>query len=332
MRARLELRLRADGEQKLTAHPTERSARWPVAAAAAVLALTVWASLWLARTRADDGPSDASGTPDVAAPQEVPGFRADLFHLPDDSLLGFVEIPAGSFVMGSDPGVDSLAFDIEWWGDGRVQGTVDLPRFFIARFETTVAQYTAFVRASGRRLADPRAVRAPPSHPVAFVAWTEAVAYARWLDAALRSSSATPAPLADLLADGWHVSLPTEAQWEKAARGDDARIYPWGDEPSPERANFRARSTAPVGSLACPECPWGLADLAGNVWEWTRSPYQPYPYDEGDDRESVAAEALWVMRGGSFQDPEQLIRAANRGGADPGARRSFIGFRVALTR
>jgi formylglycine-generating enzyme required for sulfatase activity len=72
--------------------------------------------------------------------------------------------------------------------------------------------------------------------------------------------------------------------------------------------------------------------MSGNVWEWTRSPYQPYPYDESDDREGLDAEALWVMRGGAFNDGPQNVRAAVRGGADPGARRPFIGFRVVLTR
>ena len=72
--------------------------------------------------------------------------------------------------------------------------------------------------------------------------------------------------------------------------------------------------------------------MAGNVWEWTLSPYQPYPYDESNDRVVTADDALWVMRGGSFMDDAQNIRAANRGGADPGARRPFIGFRVVLSR
>ena len=87
-----------------------------------------------------------------------------------------------------------------------------------------------------------------------------------------------------------------------------------------------------MGTYGCPECPFDLHDMAGNVWEWTRSPYQPYPYDEADDGEGLEADALWVMRGGSFGDPAHFVRAANRGGADPGARRPFIGFRVALTR
>ena len=70
--------------------------------------------------------------------------------------------------------------------------------------------------------------------------------------------------------------------------------------------------------------------MSGNVWEWTRSPFQPYPFDEGADRVDLEADALWVMRGGSFTDPARNIRTTTRGGADPGARRPFIGFRIAL--
>ena len=71
--------------------------------------------------------------------------------------------------------------------------------------------------------------------------------------------------------------------------------------------------------------------MSGNVWEWTRSPYQPYPFDPSDDRRELQADALWVMRGGSFADAERNVRTAIRGGADPGARRAFIGFRVVIT-
>jgi formylglycine-generating enzyme required for sulfatase activity len=112
---------------------------------------------------------------------------------------------------------------------------------------------------------------------------------------------------------------------------DDARIWPWGNEPRRDRANFGTRGPAPVGSFDCPECPFGLADMAGNVWEWTRSPYQPYPLQASGASVDLQAEALWVMRGGSFMDNEQNVRAAVRGGADPGARRPFIGFRVVIS-
>lgn len=310
--------------------PGDTGGRRPVVVGGVLLVVAVWISLWLAQARTDVA-VDSPGA-SVELPDAVDGFRADLFHLPDDSLSGFVAIPEGPFLMGSDPGVDRLALDIEWWGQGRVQGSVELPLYFMARFETTVAQYTWFVEATGHRVPDPSTLDAPPDHPVTGVAWTDAMAYARWLDEALRNARHAPEPLRRILDDGWRVALPSEAEWEKAARGEDARIYPWGDQPSRERANYRAASTRPVGSFPCPDCVHGLADMAGNVWEWTRSPYQPYPFDEGDDIRTAGTEALWVMRGGSFGDAEQFVRAANRGIADPGARRPFIGFRVALVR
>jgi len=303
-----------------------------VAGAAVALVMAVWASLHLAQRRSDrrvDDPSDRV-VAQLATGRAGPGVRDDLYQLPDDSLLGFREIPAGPFTMGSDPGRDPAAFDIEWWGEGRVQATVDLPRFFLSRTEVTVAQYAAYLHATGRSPADPRTLDAPPHYPVAYVSWPDAVAYTRWLEGALRTSDATPFRLTELLARGWRVTLPNEAQWEKAARGADGRLYPWGDSLVGGRANFRARSAAPVGSFPCPECAHGLLDMAGNVWEWTRSPFQPYPFDDDDDRTTVGDPALWVMRGGSFQDDVRFVRAANRGGADPGARRPFIGFRLAL--
>jgi formylglycine-generating enzyme required for sulfatase activity len=269
--------------------------------------------------------------PAVELPADLPGFRSDAWYLPDDETLGFVEIPAGPFMMGSDRARDPLAFDIERWSPSRAQGTVDVPTFYIGRYEVTVAQYAAFVRATGHRVTDAGALAGGPSFPVVLVAWTDALAYTRWLHETLASSSTTPEALARLLRDGWQLTLPTEAEWEKAARGDDGRIFPWGDAPRAERANYEGPGPTRVGSFACPECPYGLSDMSGNVWEWTRSPYQPYPYDPTDDRTGLDVESLWIMRGGSFSDGPQNVRAAVRGGADPGARRAFIGFRVAIS-
>lgn len=301
-----------------------------VTGAAVALIFATWAALYISQSLSGTG-GLAPPLPAVT-PADVPGFSPDGWFLPDDDLLGFVEIPAGPFVMGSDPAVDTLAFDLEAWGAGRTQGIVELPAFFMGRYEVTVAQYAHFVRSTGYRVIEEATLLGPPDHPVTLVTWTDALAYIRWLDKALRESGDTPAELARRLGDGWRVSLPTEAQWEKAARGGDARIYPWGNEPRPDHANFRGRGTTPVGSFDCPDCAHGLADMSGNVWEFTRSPYQRYPYDASDDWDDLEAPALWVMRGGSFGDPEQHIRAANRGGVDPGARETFIGFRVVISR
>jgi len=299
-------------------------------AGAGALVLAVWGALELS-TWLTPQPAANPRTAAVVLPTSLTGFRPDLWYLPDDELLGFVEIPAGPFTMGSDPSVDSLAFDLESWGEEQTQGRVLLPAFYMGRFEVTVAQFAAFVSVTGYRAVDERALRGPPDHPVVWVSWTDTVAYTRWLDGELRTAGSLP-ELAALIRDGWRVRLPTEAEWEKTARGIDGRIYPWGDTPDPDRANYRSRATVAVGSIACPACAYGLSDMSGNVWEWTRSPYQPYPYDDSDDRLDLDTEALWVMRGGSFGDGEQHVRAANRGGADPGARRPFIGFRIALSR
>ena len=241
----------------------------------------------------------------------------------------FVVIPAGTFAIGADRTTDPQALDNERWSAAQGQGTLDLPLFYISRTEVTVAAFSAFVSATKWR-SDRRAVEAPGAHPVAFVSWPDALAYCRWLETTLKTSADTAPEVAQHLRAGWHVTLPTEAQWEKAARGGDRRLYPWGDAPRRDRANYESSAPAPVGQFACPECANGLADMAGNVWEWTRSPYQPYPYDEGDDRTGLEADALWVMRGGSFADPARLVRTSARGAAEPGARRAFIGFRVAL--
>lgn len=246
-----------------------------------------------------------------------------------DVLPDLVEVPAGAFVMGAGTDRDPQAFENERWSASAGEGTVDLPAFLIARTETTVAGFAAFVRATNRPV-DARALDAPTSHPVAFVSWPEALAYCRWLEATLKNTPGVPAAIAERLRAGWRVRLPTEAQWEKAARGADGRRFPWGAEPRRDRANYEAAAPAPVGQFACPECPHGLRDMSGNLWEWTSSPYQPYPYTEIDDRANLEADALWVMRGGSYGDPARMIRTTARGAAEPGARRPFIGFRVAL--
>lgn len=241
----------------------------------------------------------------------------------------FVEIPAGPFVMGADPARDPRAFDNEKWSPGESVGTVDLPAFYMARHEVTVAQFAAFARDTNWTV-DPQALAGPATHPVTFVSWPNAVAYCRWLEGWLSKSPAAPAAIRDLVRAGWRVRLPTEAQWEKAARGTDGRAFPWGDQPRRDRANYEGSAPTPVGQFACPECAYGLSDMSGNVWEWTSSPYQPYPYDPSDDRANLEADALWVMRGGHFGDPARQVRTSTRGAADPGARRAFIGFRVAL--
>ncbi len=286
---------------------------------------------WMVFLGSVDATNEEDGVSAIQSPAAVEGFRSDAWFLPDEPMLGFVRIPSGSFLMGSDPSVDRNAYANERWSEDQRQGEVDLPAFYISRYEVTVAQFQAFVADSHYSLAG-TGWQGRPAHPVQQVAWTDAQAYARWLDARLRESGQTPAELASLLDDGWRVNLPNEAQWEKAARGSDGRIFPWGNRPRSELARFNANDTVPVTALECDPCIHGLQHMSGNVWELTTSPHQPYPWDPTNNFRNPAEDALMVMRGGSYSDSVGNIRAATRGGVDPGARRAGIGFRLVLTR
>lgn len=269
-------------------------------------------------------------TPSVGTAQNEPTFNADNWQLPNEALLGFVEIPEGRFAMGSDPRVDRMAFANERWSNFMRQGNVNLPTFYIQRYEVTTSQYRTFADATGYP-ADPQSLAQADIYPAAFVSWTDALAYARWLENELRSSSQTPTEIKQRLDDGWKITLASEAQWEKAARGTEGNIFPWGNQPDASKANINSAASDPVGDQGCSDCAYGLADMSGNLFEWTRSPYQPYPYTSEDDRDNLMEDALWVIRGGSFNDQINNARAAVRGAADPGARRNFIGFRLVLT-
>lgn len=282
-------------------------------------------------------PSPATSELDVTyrPPTALAGFRADAWFLPDDPLLGFVEIPSGPFLMGGAPPTDPLAFDNERWSAATVgasQGTVNLPTFYMGRYEVTVAQFGAFVLATAHTVSD-ETLRGQPDHPVVAVSWPDALAYCRWLEGVLLGWSDTPAPIRRILTGGGRITLPTEAEWEKSARGTDGRVYPWGPDARRDRANFGTDNdgTTPVGRYECPECAFGLADISGNVWEWTRSPYRAYPFTVAVERDDLEAHALWVMRGGSFADNERNIRTGIRGAAGPDVRRPFLGFRLAIS-
>jgi formylglycine-generating enzyme required for sulfatase activity len=168
---------------------------------------------------------------------------------------------------------------------------------------------------------------------VVIVTWYEAVAFCRWLTERLRETG-------ELGADQ-EVRLPTEAEWEKAARGSDGRIYPWGNEADPNRANYNRTgigTTSAVGCFPGGASPCGVEDLSGNVWEWTRSlwgehwaePMFKYPYSLADGRENLEAEGLRVLRGGAFGHSEGDLRCADRFSYDPDYWFDDLGFRVCV--
>jgi formylglycine-generating enzyme required for sulfatase activity/serine/threonine protein kinase len=253
-----------------------------------------------------------------------PGGDATLEPLPGSIVteiapgmtMEFVEVPAGPFLMGSnedDPDADD---------DEQPQHELTLPTYYIGKTEVTNAQFRPFVEGDG--YTNPaywsddgwawreENNRTQPRYwdddrwngdeqPVNGVTWYECMAYARWLSAQT----------------GDDYRLPTEAEWEKAARGTEGLRYPWGNqEPTDELANFADAGgrTTPVGSYPAGASPYGALDMAGNVWEWTSSVYQDYPYDPDDGREDISnpSEKRFSVRGGGWDVQSRNLRASGR--------------------
>jgi formylglycine-generating enzyme required for sulfatase activity len=256
-----------------------------------------------------------------------PRFQENAWYLPDDERLGFIEIPAGPFTMGNE----------------KDQHTVLLPQYFIARYPVTVAQFRAFVEDSGYAWENNNQQQGLLNHPVVYVSWHDALAYCTWLTEKLQNM---PRPLATFLRQGWRVILPSEAEWEKAARGTDGRRYPWGNTPDPNRANYRGTGIGTTSAVGCfaggRSQPYGVEDMSGNVWEWTRSKWGGYPYPETKTararRETLPQpdeilqedDEARVLRGGAFWYASQNVRCTYRSRVGARVVYYYLGFRVAL--
>ncbi|MBI3763258.1 MAG: SUMF1/EgtB/PvdO family nonheme iron enzyme [Chloroflexi bacterium] len=257
----------------------------------------------------------------------------DLPPVPRDRFIEVIEVPAGEFLMGtSDEQIERLLAKEDWakeWHDRDLfrveqpQHTVGLPAFAIAARLTTNAEYRLFIWDSGHPA--PRSWLGfdyPPgteNNPVVEVSRADALVYCKWL------SQET----------GLAYRLPSEAEWERAARGADGRIYPWGAEFDPWRCNTvesGKRGTTPVGLYSpAGDSLCGAADMAGNVWEWTNSLFRPYPYRADDGREDPAGAGPYVVRGGAWYYSRKLARCASREGLPPNYISPALGFRVAFT-
>jgi formylglycine-generating enzyme required for sulfatase activity len=245
----------------------------------------------------------------IAPPPAVAPADPTVLTLSPGVTLTLVRVPAGVFLMGS------LVTDTEASDDEKPQRRVYLEEFWIGRYEVTNAQYAAFARATGRTWSVPAG---EDNYPVTDVSWDDAEDFCLWVSR-----------VTDRL-----IRLPTEAQWEKAARGPDGREFPWGEAaPDAARLNYDLleKRTTPVGRYGPRgDSPYGAADLVGNVWEWTSSLYRPYPYRGHDGREDPRSRDLRVLRGGSFVSERLYARAAVRGDSLPDARGAVMGFRVSM--
>ena len=241
--------------------------------------------------------------------------------------MDFVHVPAGKFLMGSNRNKD----------DEKPQHTVEIPDdYWIGRYPVTNEQFARFVTAVKYKF-DLGQWQQKTNHPVVSVSWRDAMAYCQWLNATLRGE------LKDLA-----LRLPTEAEWEKAARGTQGNEWPWGNEFDKNKCNSHESSkggTTPVGAYSPQgDSPYGAADMAGNVWEWTTTiwgPWDakkneatlkkyPYPYNASDGREELVGDdnIQRVLRGGSFIFNQDVARCAYRDGFYPINRGRFFGFRV----
>jgi formylglycine-generating enzyme required for sulfatase activity len=242
------------------------------------------------------------------------------------------------------------SYPVPSWDFSREQPSspIEVPEFFLARYPVTVRQYQAFVESMDGYLKDtwwtlaglewrsrnaPAPTEGSPSDatmPQTNVTWFEATAFCRWLS----------------FKTGEHIRLPTEAEWEKAARGTDGRIFPWGNNPDPNKANVAGAGVdrvAPVGCFDMQDSSGGAevpAEMIGNVWEWCSTIMQSakgetysysYPYRNDDGREDLEGGDEWlrITRGGYFRNIPVVARCAYRGRDIPSARHARQGFRLA---
>jgi formylglycine-generating enzyme len=222
-----------------------------------------------------------------------------------------VKVPAGPFIRGTDAG----GFDEQ------PPQEIFLNEFEIDRYEVTNHQYGEFAAATAHRKAGPPSRYAKnvskmrgPNQPVVYVSWEDAQAYCQWKG----------------------KRLPTEAEWEKAMRGADGRLWPWGNTPQAQGANWGRVNdgydvTAPVGTFELDASPYGVMDGAGNVMEWVEDWYQEGYYKESPDRNPPGPDqgVYRALRGGTYTTTGGDLRITSRSKMVPDFRDETIGFRCA---
>jgi formylglycine-generating enzyme required for sulfatase activity len=242
-----------------------------------------------------------------ALPEAPSGQRDRILAVLDALGYPLCYVPAGSFRMGSNIG--GFAFV-----DERPVHEVQLTEYWIDRFPVTNRQFAAFAAESGfggkawRQMAH----TGREDHPVLFVSWYDANAYAAWCG----------------------KRLPTEAEWEKAARGIDGRRYPWGNRWDADLCNVNGRGTTPVGAHVSGASPYGCEDMAGNVWEWCEDWYGAtwYRQKKSDKLLGPDSGGERVMRGGAWFNSLADTRTSRRNFKNPRSQFNFIGFRLVSPR
>ena len=246
----------------------------------------------------------------LTTPTPAPTLGIGSTMISEKDGMVMVYVPAGEFTMGSDSNSDEQPI-----------GQVNLDAFWIDQTEVTNVMYAQCVKNSGCTLPSSESSFSHNSYygnpefdnyPVIYVDWNQAKDYCSWVGR----------------------KLPSEAEWEKAARGTDQRTYPWGEEIDCDISNFNFKcfgDTTKVGNYLDGASLYSTFDMAGNVWEWVSSLYLPYPYDEKDGREDLTASGSRALRGGSWSFNVIHARSANRNKNAPIITDDDIGFRCSLS-
>lgn len=249
-------------------------------------------------------PSKSSGNAESPSVTEQSSDRPILRRQPDKRELarevdGMMMIPEGNVTLGSDDPKDSEM----------PLHHVRVKPFYVDKHEVTNEDYKQFCEATGHRVPPYWQEKGYPKglekHPVVQVSWLDAAAYARWAG----------------------KRLPTEAEWERAAKGPNSYRFSYGNSYDPQKANTGSQKTSAAGTYPANE--FGLFDMTGNASEWTSSLYLPYPYSDADGREDLKAQAPRALRGGDFSSDEKGSRCLTRDKELPDHGSPKLGFRCA---
>lgn len=227
--------------------------------------------------------------------------------------IEFVRVPGGYFTMGSNP-----ADDPHLQSDETPPHNVEVSEFWISKYPVTVAEYTIFTNSTNQPA--PFDFPQKGEHPITNVSWYDAMVFCRWAS--------------DLT--GKEVRLATEAEWEKAARGNDGRLFPWGNEFDATRLNSaesNRSNTTPVAQYPTGASPCGAMNMAGNVWEWVSDWYKPDYYQTSPPRNPTGPEVGYykALRGGAWFSDRAHVRAADRTHFNPDNQYDYVGFRIVVT-
>jgi formylglycine-generating enzyme required for sulfatase activity len=268
-------------------------------------------------------PTETPGLP-TNTPQSTaaPALNAGATRVSPNDGMVLVYVPAGEFLMGStdaDIAQAEKKYPVSDFADEKPKHTVYLDAYWIDRTVVTNAEYARCVQTG--QCSPPQATRSHTrdsyygnvqyaNYPVVYVTWEDAKNYCAWAGR----------------------RLPTEAEWEKAARGTDGRVYPWGNQtPNTTLANFdmNVGDTTEVGKYPAGASPYGALDMAGNVWQWVADRYEKNYYQTSPERNPTGpgSGSLRVMRGGAFYFDSSAERSAARMGIDPDLTWDPNGFR-----